>query len=64
MKCPKCNKEMKVMCKSKPPNQITDAYTIEVVGRCDCCDIDAKWEETHVVDSVIIEHNFQRYYFG
>ena len=61
MKCPKCNKEMIIMFKSNAKNM--DSYTIEVIGRCEDCDFDAKWEETHVIDDVVIEHNLQKYYF-
>lgn len=64
MLCPKCNKEMEVMSLLDFMVLQNGSECEEVLGRCEDCDFDAKWETVIDMDGHIEEFNFERYFFG
>ena len=41
-----------------------DGENSEVIGRCEDCDFDARWETFTDLLGETKEYNFQRYFFG
>lgn len=64
MLCPKCNKEMKIMCRPLATILQDGSEYTEVFGRCEDCDFDATWEIVTDVDGHRNEFNLKRYFFG
>ena len=63
MLCPKCNKEIKIM-QLIDLMVMPDGENSEVIGRCEDCDFDARWETFTDLLGETKEYNFQRYFFG
>ena len=64
MLCPKCNKEMKVMSLLDFMILQDGSECEEVLGRCEDCDFDAKWETVTDTNGHIDEFNLKQYFFG
>lgn len=64
MNCPKCNKEMKIICKFNELHLYNGTNRVEVLGRCDPCDFDATWTIETSLYGQVEEYNFERYFFG
>ena len=65
MKCPMCNKEMRVMMRSEVVCEPDGMTYMSVVGCCYDCDIDAAWDiVTNTITGQTDEINLQRYFFG
>jgi transcription elongation factor Elf1 len=68
MNCPKCNKEMKLMCRLDEMRLSNGIKIMKVLGRCDDCDFDATWKinttwRTDVISSKV-EYDLKQYFFG
>ena len=63
MNCPHCNKPMQIMY-CPEATIINDEETVEVLGRCDDCDIDATWVIDTLFDGTVLEHSLKQYFFG
>ena len=60
MKCPKCNREIKVMCETAVGNN-----TLEVIGICENCFYDGTlFIEKDEKGTVIKEYDLKRYWHG
>ena len=64
MLCPKCNKEMDIMCLLDFMILQDGSECTKVLGRCEDCDFDATWEIVTDMNGCIEEFNFERYFFG
>ena len=64
MNCPKCNKEMKLMCRLDEIRLSNGIKRMKVLGRCDDCDLDATWKRDTNAAGEITEYNLERYFFG
>lgn len=64
MLCPKCNKEMVISVRPKATLFQDGSEHVEVLGRCENCDVDATWEIATSADGYVYEFNLQRYFFG
>ena len=60
MKCPKCNGELQVMCKTA-----VDDNTLEVIGICENCFYDGTWFiEKDEEGKVLKEYGLKKYWHG
>ena len=64
MKCPQCNRELKIEYKSKPRVDATGNKLIEVVGSCEHCLADYFWIEIIDSNGNKRTEDFKRYFCG
>ena len=64
MKCPKCNKEMTIMCRPEATLLPNDIERVEVLGTCRDCDFDATWMIDTYSSGEVKEYGLQQYFFG
>lgn len=60
MKCPICNKELKIVCET-----VVDINTVEVVGTCESGEYDGRWFiKKDEKENMVKEYNLKKYWHG